>query len=810
MNNGGASLTSPRRTVLKIVGGVGFATTFQTGIISAQPDGRQVWVNEIGDLVVSSPTVVGEMVYVGTNGSNIYGINKSTGDEEWVFETDGFVNSSPVVAGDTLYIGSNDNNVYAINRNTGEQQWQFDTGDNIRSSPVVAGGTVFIGNGDFRNPVDTSVYAINANTGKQEWKYQVGDRISSAPVVDDETVYVTSTDNSLYALDTTTGSLNWSKDIGAGEQSSPTINDETVYVVGSGVTALDKSTGDEQWNYETDASFINSTPTVANNTLYIGISSKNKLSAIDIDTGSDEWSFQTGGVVNSSPTFVNGTVFIGSNDGKIYSVDADSGEENWEFQADSEISSSPTVVDGILYVGTIQRDPYGGSVYALNTDLDGSSEGSRTRLGTLGHHGDWAYADQRISGEENRDAFLIEPVNPTVKAGSTTGIDVEVTNKLSEPATDIEGKLFADDPLDSTNDEVFIESLDPGETTTVTVDLSASGRATAKNYTVSMDFRYTDDNGDSKLTDAYRTAITVESSSVQPPSSGIIESNQMMIVIGGVGTIGASLYAWQRSRGSDDDTASTESSTVETDIASQATANSTTEDDTATANELQEQAIEAIDRAERAAEYSDYEMAVESYEAALTHLKGAAAEAADPDIERELESTLAETEAALDSVTTRQEHRDSIATTLQAAERSFKEGIARYAAAEQTVARIRFRQARDAFEEAQQAIEVSFEQEATLPSMAVENLVLLEESTVKTLSSVDIDSITDLESDPENEEVTPAVVSDLKESDEISSEEAALLTLLSWWYEGASREFNSETVISRRYEQADYGFNQST
>jgi len=109
-----------------------------------------------------------------------------------------------------------------------------------------------------------------------------------------------------------------------------------------------------------------------------------------------------------------------------------------------------------------------------------------------------------------------------------------------------------------------------------------------------------------------------------------------------------------------------------------------------------------------------------------------------------------------------------------------------------------------------QSIDMSFEQEATLPSMAVENLVLLEESTVKTLSSVDIDSITDLESDPENEEVTPAVVSDLKESDEISSEEAALLTLLSWWYEGASREFNSETVISRRYEQADYGFNQST
>jgi len=270
----------------------------------------------------------------------------------------------------------------------------------------------------------------------------------------------------------------------------------------------------------------------------------------------------------------------------------------------------------------------------------------------------------------------------------------------------------------------------------------------------------------------------------------------------------------------DTDTASTESSTVEAGTESQATANSTTEDGTDTTHELQEQAIESIDRAERAAEYADYEMAVESYEEALTQLEKAAAEAANPDVEEEVEATLTETEAALDNITTRREHRDSIATTLQAAERSFKEAIARYAAAEQTVARIRFRQARDAFEETQQAIDdsdaevlaqpidVSFEEEETLSSMAFEELAVLNESTVEALAAVDIESITHL--DAENGEMIPSVVSDLKESDEISSEEAALLTILSWWYEGVGREFTTETEISWRYEQADYGFNQST
>ena len=59
----------------------------------------------------------------------------------------------------------------------------------------------------------------------------------------------------------------------------------------------------------------------------------------------------------------------------------------------------------------------------------------------------------------------------------------------------------------------------------------------------------------------------------------------------------------------------------------------------------------------------------------------------------------------------------------------------------------------------------------------------------------------------EGEKIIPAVVSALEESNEISSEESVLLTILSWWYEGDSREFGSEAELSQRYERADYGFN---
>jgi hypothetical protein len=138
---------------------------------------------------------------------------------------------------------------------------------------------------------------------------------------------------------------------------------------------------------------------------------------------------------------------------------------------------------------------------------------------------------------DQREAFLVEPVNRSIPAGESQPLDLRVTNNLDETVTDIEGKLFADDPLDSTNDETFTESLDPGETTTVTVDLSAASGTTIKNYPISIDFRYVDSEGDSKLSDSYRLAISVtEPETNGGPPIGIIVG--LLVVLAGGGYLG--------------------------------------------------------------------------------------------------------------------------------------------------------------------------------------------------------------------------------------------------------------------------------
>lgn len=45
------------------------------------------------------------------------------------------------------------------------------------------------------------------------------------------------------------------------------------------------------------------------------------------EPGTEEWSFENGGLVDSSPTVVDGTVYVGSTDGTLYAVAATSGEE---------------------------------------------------------------------------------------------------------------------------------------------------------------------------------------------------------------------------------------------------------------------------------------------------------------------------------------------------------------------------------------------------------------------------------------------------------------------------------------------------
>lgn len=127
-----------------------------------------------------------------------------------------------------------------------------------------------------------------------------------------------------------------------------------------------------------------------------------------------------------------------------------------------------------------------------------------------------AYSDVVVNAgvAPERDSFSVAVENRSIDAGGTRTVEVTVTNELGEPASDLEARLFANDPLETGDtDTGYVQSLGAGESTTMTFELSTKDSATpGSTYPISLDFRYDDVDGDSQLSDTYRVPIEVTAS----------------------------------------------------------------------------------------------------------------------------------------------------------------------------------------------------------------------------------------------------------------------------------------------------------
>jgi outer membrane protein assembly factor BamB len=126
-------------------------------------------------------------------------------------------------------------------------------------------------------------------------------------------------------------------------------------------SALAPQTNNVLWTFMTGLEMSGST-SVVDGKIYIGSWDK-KIYCLDATTGVKIWDYTTGLEITSSPAIVNGKVYIGSNDGKVYCLDANTGEKLWDYQTGADVVSSPTILNGNVYVGS--RDH---KVYCLNAE----------------------------------------------------------------------------------------------------------------------------------------------------------------------------------------------------------------------------------------------------------------------------------------------------------------------------------------------------------------------------------------------------------------------------------------------------------
>src|SRR5438309_1079681 len=63
------------------------------------------------------------------------------------------------------------------------------------------------------------------------------------------------------------------------------------------------------------------------------------------------WKVETGAQISSSPTFMDGTLYVGNNGGRLYAIDANSGKVQWTLHVHNPLMSAPIIAGDVLYVG---------------------------------------------------------------------------------------------------------------------------------------------------------------------------------------------------------------------------------------------------------------------------------------------------------------------------------------------------------------------------------------------------------------------------------------------------------------------------
>jgi outer membrane protein assembly factor BamB len=303
-----------------------------------------IWSIQLGEGIYNTPAVIDGILYVGTASplGNMYAFDVdacAAGSCTPLWRSKMAVgSSSPTVSHGVVYAGSQQTGVYAFAADgcghaRCDPLWIGDTDGYVLNSPAVVDGVMYVGSesGDF---LAFDADGCGAATCQPIWRAHLsGPVYDTSPVVWHGKVYVTSFDafpNSfLYAFDAD----------GCGD---------------AVCSPLWRGTG---------GSYLNSSPAIAYGNVYLGsgdgVMLAYKAKGCGHATCPPIRSYNAAGpgaTVESPPMVANGVVYVGENNNRVYAYPAHGCgsfdcDELWEFiTQDPLVNSSPTMVNGTLYV----------------------------------------------------------------------------------------------------------------------------------------------------------------------------------------------------------------------------------------------------------------------------------------------------------------------------------------------------------------------------------------------------------------------------------------------------------------------------
>lgn len=207
------------------------------------------------------PSVLGNLLVVGTLDGHVYAMDANTGKQLWSAEVDDEVISPPAIDAGTVYVRTNSGYVYAFDANTGERKWLNDQANvpllSLRGNgPLLAAHGVVIFGSD-----DGNIVSLRGDTGAIQWKLPISKGLGRTDIqklndaddtlqLDGNTLYGTAYHGELVAVDAAQGQLSWNRDfssyvgIGVADNELVGVDSDSV------VWAFSKNGGGDLWKQD--------------------------------------------------------------------------------------------------------------------------------------------------------------------------------------------------------------------------------------------------------------------------------------------------------------------------------------------------------------------------------------------------------------------------------------------------------------------------------------------------------------------------------------------------------------------------------
>ncbi|MFB6283707.1 MAG: hypothetical protein ABEK59_07215 [Halobacteria archaeon] len=137
------------------------------------------------------------------------------------------------------------------------------------------------------------------------------------------------------------------------------------------------------------------------------------------------------------------------------------------------------------------------------------------------------------------DDFSVEDVSTNLNSGGSSEVNVTLKNRLNRHIEDVTAEIFVNHPLSSSDNQVFLGSMDPGETKQAKFLVSAGSNSINKTYPAKITVKYKENDDQTAFSKGIDLGIPVQEQEGGLPMEYL--AGILVVVV-----VAAGIYLWKR------------------------------------------------------------------------------------------------------------------------------------------------------------------------------------------------------------------------------------------------------------------------